>query len=308
MQRREWMKLTLVAAPLALSHRTVAAADESKDAEAVPDARISAPLSVPASGEIRVAFLISADAQVVDFAGPWGAFEHVRLGDDDRRPFKLYTVAVTKDPVKVSSGLMILPDHTFADAPVPDVVVVPAVNTRKLAPAALDWLRSVQKDTDVTMSVCNGSYVLAQAGLLDGKNATAHHAGYGMLRVMYPKVAVIRGMRYVEDGKIATSGGLTSGVDLAMRVVERYFGRDVARQTARNLEYQGMGWMYPNSNAQFAQRPVATAERPVCPVCETQISRKRAVTWLYQARTHYFCSDFCREHFMAAPAQFIDAG
>jgi hypothetical protein len=82
---------------------------------------------------------------------------------------------------------------------------------------------------------------------------------------------VIRGVRYLEDGKIATSGGLTSGMDLAMRVVERYFGRDVARETALSLEYQGTGWMFPASNAQFAKPPVSTAEHPACEVSDRSV-------------------------------------
>jgi transcriptional regulator GlxA family with amidase domain len=257
MQRRELMKYSLVGAASALASAALpgraSAANAPQDADAVPDARLTAPLTVPASGFINVAFLISPGAEVVDFTGPWGVFEYVFIGKYYRRPFKLYTVAASRDPIKVSGGMTIVPNHTYGDAPAPNVIVVPAMNTETLAPAALDWLRSAQKETDVTMSVCNGSFVLGKAGLLDGKNATAHHGGYGSFRAEFPKVNLIRGMRYVEDGKIATSGGLTSGVDLALRVVERYFGREVAKKTASNLEYQGTGWMYPKSNAQFAK-------------------------------------------------------
>lgn len=309
MQRRELMKYTLVAvAPATLLGRA-SAAYARQDAGAVPDARTTAPLKVPANGEIKVAFLIAAGAVVVDFAGPWAVFEQVMMGTGEhhRMPFRLYTVAVSRDPVKVSGGMTLVPDHIFADAPAPDVVVVPAVDTEKLAPAALDWLRAVQKVTDVTMSVCDGSFVLGEAGLLDGKKATAHHGSYGALRV-YPKAAVVRGVRYVEDGKIATSGGLTSGMDLALRVVERYFGRDVAKATAVSLEYQSTGWMHPESNAQFAQKPVAAADRPLCPVCEMGVDRKTAIaaklTGEYQGTTYYFCQEWCKKHFVATPARF----
>jgi transcriptional regulator GlxA family with amidase domain/YHS domain-containing protein len=304
MQRRDLMQALLVsAAPPALAGR--ASADEPQNAGAVPDARLTAPLTVPASGDINVAFLVSEGAEVVDFSGPWGVFEYVLLGDDYRWPFKLYTVAATREPVEVSGGMTLVPDHTFADAPAPNIVVVPAMNIDRLAPAALDWLRAAHRNTHVTMSVCNGSFVLARAGLLDGKTVTAHHGGYGRLRAAFPSVNVIRGVRYVEDGKIATSGGLTSGVDLAMRVVERYFGRDEARRTARRLEYQGTGWMYPQSNSEFAARPVGTAERPICPVCEMQIRREAALTHPHQGRTYYFCSDWCKDHFVATPSRFI---
>lgn len=308
MKRRELMKYSLfAAAPAALPARLLAA-ESPKEAGAVPDARLTAPLPVPAKGDIQVAFLIGAGAEVVDFAGPWGVFEYVSVGAKRRNPFSLYTVAASKVPVKVSGGMTLVPDHTFADAPAPNVVVVPALSLQRLSPAAFDWLRTVQKSTDVTMSVCDGSYVLAQSGLVNGKTVTAHHNGFGMLRATYPAVNVIRGVRYVEDGKFASSGGLTSGMDLAMRVVERYFGRDVAKQTALSLEYQGTGWMHPESNAQFAKRAVSTDDHPLCPVCEMDVSRESPLKSQYQGKTYYFCSDVCQQYFTAAPAKLINAG
>jgi len=302
MSVRPW--LAAISLLAVLGHNTAIAAPP--DAGPVPDARLTAPLAVPASGEIRVAFLLSAGAEVVDFAGPWGVFEYAFTGTDTHRPFKLYTVAATKDPVAVSGGLVVVPKYMFADAPAPDVVVVPALDLDQLAPAALDWLRAVQKSTAVTMSVCNGSFVLGQAGLLDGKTATAHHGGYTSLRAEFPKVKVIRGVRYVEDGKIATAGGLTSGVDLALRVVERYFGRAAAKQTARNLEYQGTGWMHPESNAQFAQRTVGTTEHPICPVCEMEIDPKTEFKTEFEGKTYHFCGKWCQDHFVANPRRYLD--
>ena len=305
MQRRDFIHLSLLsAAPLALTSRAFAG-QTAADPAPVPDARTTAPLPVPASGEIRVAFLIAEGAEIVDFGGPWGVFEYVFVDGPRRNPFSLYTVAATKDPVTASGGMVILPNHSIADAPKPHIVSVPAMMLDKLAPEALDWLRRVHETTDITMSVCNGSYVLAKAGLLDGRTATAHHGGYGGLRAMFPKVNVVRGRRWVEDGRVATSGGLTSGQDLALRVVERYYGRDIAKKTARSLEYQGTGWMHPNSNAEFAQRPVATAERPVCPVCDTQIARKTALTVAYKGNDYLLCSDWCKGYFVKTPERFI---
>src|SRR5690242_2735004 len=168
MPRRELMKCALLAAPATLLGGA-SAADAVEETGRVPDARLTAPLRVPASGDIRAAFLISFGAEVVDFAGPWGVFEYVNTAEAGRNPFKLYTVAASKDPVAVSGGMTVMPDHTYADAPRPNIVVVPAMYADTLAPTALDWLRSVYKDADVIMSVCNGSYIIAQAGLLDGK-------------------------------------------------------------------------------------------------------------------------------------------
>ncbi|MEX5710053.1 DJ-1/PfpI family protein [Parafrankia sp. FMc6] len=271
----------------------------------VPDARLTAPLDEPASGSITVAFLISSDAQVIDFAGPWGVFEYVQVGDDRRRPFALYTVAATTAPVQVSGGMTIVPNHDVDTAPAPDIVVVPAMNLETLAPEALAWLHRVHERTAVTMSVCDGSFVLAQAGLLHGATATAHHHSYSALRAMFPDVDVVRGLRYIESGRTATSGGLTSGIDLALRVVERYHGRAIAQQTAAFLEYQGTGWMHPTSNSEFTDRPNSTPQHPLCPVCEMAIPVDTALTREHEGITWHLCGKWCADHFDATPARFI---
>lgn len=272
-------------------------------AETVPDGRDTAPLPVP-EGEIRIAFVIGPDAEVVDFAGPWGVFEYVML-DGGRNPFRLYTVAASTRPVQVSGGLTVVPAYSFANAPAPHVVVVPAVDTAKAPKAMHDWLRRTAAKADLTMSICDGAYALAEAGLLDGRSATAHHGGYGMLAAQFPKVNVVRGVRWVEDGRIATSGGLTSGIDLALRVVERYFGREVASKTALHLEYQGEGWKAPALNAVFAKALRGTPEHPICPVCGAELDRKDALSLEHDGETHHFCGSYCRDHFRAAPEKFI---
>lgn len=305
MQRRDLMRFTLAAgaSTLALPGELLAASPESP----LPDAQKTSPLDIPKSGEIRVAFLISEGAEVVDFAGPWGVFEYVfiREGDDMRTPFKLYTVAASTQPIRVSGGMTIVPEHDFKTAPKPDVIVVPALDTEKLPAAALDWLRDRQGSVALTMSVCDGAYVLGDAGLLDGRRATAHHGGYGMLAAMYPKVQVIRGVRFVEDGKIASSGGLTSGIDLALRVVERYFGRAMAKQTATHLEYHSTGWMFPESNAGYLKAPVAAKGFAIDPVCGAEVSIKKSLHVSHDGKNYYFCGTWCVDHFKAHPERFL---
>jgi transcriptional regulator GlxA family with amidase domain len=92
------------------------------------------------------------------------------------------------------------------------------------------------------MSVCTGARHLARAGLLDGRPATTHHGAIDQFSRDFPKVQWVRGVRFVEGEKISTGGGLTAGIDLALRVVERYFGRQTTQQVADHLEYQGTGW------------------------------------------------------------------
>ncbi len=198
----------------------------------------NANLKPPAKGRIPVAVAISEDVTVIDFAGPWEVFQDTMVGEE--MPFELFTVSEKIEMIEGSAGLKLMPDHTFANAPECKVIVIPA---QKGGPALHEWLRKVSPTTDVTMSVCTGAFQLAKAGLLDGRTATTHHDLLDQLEAKFPKVKVQRGVRFVEGERIATAGGLSSGIDLALRVVERYFGREIAQRTATYMEYQSRAWM-----------------------------------------------------------------
>lgn len=202
-------------------------------------------LTPPAKGKIPVAFTISEGVTVIDFAGPWEVFQDVMVttrgsNHDDHMPFQLYTVSETTEPLRGSAGLKLVPDYTFENAPEPKVVVVPAQRGGKALHA---WLRKVSASSDVIMSVCTGAFQLGRAGLLAGKSATTHHDFFDDFARAFPDVKVKRGLRFVEEEAISSAGGLTSGIDLALRVVERYFGREVAQTTATYMEYQSKGWI-----------------------------------------------------------------
>ena len=185
-----------------------------------------------------MAVTISEGVTVIDFAGPWEVFQDTMIGD--QMPFQLFTVSEKTDTIEGSGGLKLVPDYTFANAPECKIVVIPA---QQGSDALREWLRKVSPTADVTMSVCTGAFQLAKAGLLDGKSATTHHDFLDQLEKKFPKVKVQRGVRFVEGEKISTAGGLSSGIDLALRVVERYFGRTAAERTAAYMEYQGTGWI-----------------------------------------------------------------
>jgi len=194
---------------------------------------------------VPVAVLVSPGATVIDFAGPWEVFQDVHLPGrgstmEEAMPFELFTVSDTTEPITASAGLKIVPDYALDRAPTPRVIVVPA---QRASDRAVAWLREASGAADLTMSVCTGAFILGKAGLLAGRAATTHHDFFDQFASRFPDVELKRGVRFVEEGKIATSGGLTSGIDLALRVVERYFGREVARQTATYMEYHGDGWM-----------------------------------------------------------------
>jgi transcriptional regulator GlxA family with amidase domain len=262
-------------------------------------------LKPPAQGSIPVAFLISEGAVIIDFCGPWEVFQDVMVPGRQDQPFRLYTVSESTSPIRTSGGMQIVPDYTLTNAPAPKVIVIPA--QRKPSPAMLEWIRKNSKETDVTMSVCTGAFVLAKTGLLSGKSATTFHSAFVPFAKEFPDIHLKRGARFVEDGNLATAGGLSSGIDLALRVVERYFGREVATQTAYNMEYQGQGWMNPDSNQVYASAPVSTADHPLCPVCGMDVDPKSSPKSVFNGKTYYFCSDEDKKTFDAAPDKFVSA-
>ena len=277
--------------------------DEHSNPNAV--AADTASLKPPDNGQIPVAFLISDGAVVIDFCGPWEVFQDVMIPSRQEMPFRLYTVAETKKPIRTSGGMQIVPDYTIQNAPLPKVIVIPAQSPP--SPAVLEWIRKSSKTADVTMSVCTGAFVLAKTGLLNGKSATTYHGAFGRFAMQFPDVQLKRGARFVENGNLATAGGLSSGIDLALRVVERYYGREVARKTAYNLEYQGEGWMNPDSNQTYATALVSTPEHPLCAVCGMDVDPKIAPKSVFKGTTYYFCSDDDKKTFDAAPEKFVNA-
>ena len=202
-------------------------------------------LTPPAKGKIPVAFALSEGATVIDFAGPWEVFQDVHVSErgstmDEQMPFQLYTVSEKTEPITGSGGLKLVPDYTFDSAPQPKVIVVGAQRGSKALHA---WLNKNLASTDLIMSVCTGAFQLGRAGLLSGKSATTHHDFFEQFTKAFPDVSLKRGLRFVEEERVSSAGGLTSGIDLALHVVERYFGREVAQNTATYMEYQSKGWM-----------------------------------------------------------------
>lgn len=242
MRRREFLVTGSTAAAMMISTSLITKETFSAAASEISDAN---KLSPPTDGQIQVAFTISRGATMIDFAGPWEVFQDVMVRStrgqgSPRHPFRLYTVSDKTDPIQASGGMKIIPDYTFETAPAPKVVVIPA---QAGSFALHEWLRKIVDSTDVTMSVCTGAFHLGRAGLLSGRDATTHHDFFEQFATAFPDVKLKRGLRFVEGPKISTAGGLTSGIDLALRVVERYFGREIAEQTAYYMEYQSKGWV-----------------------------------------------------------------
>jgi transcriptional regulator GlxA family with amidase domain len=193
----------------------------------------------PASGMIKVACALSKNVTPIDWVGPqtvFGAWLYDENLKKDRPLFEVFTVGESREPI----DQWMITDYTYDNAPQAQVIVVPGEAD---SPALSEWLKKVNKNADVTMSVCYGARQLAKIGLLDGQNATTHHDYIEPYAKEFPKVRWVSGVRFVEGPSISTSAGVTAGIDLAMRVFERYFGRAKALAAARTIEYQGTGWM-----------------------------------------------------------------
>lgn len=251
-------------------------------------------LEVPAGGNLPVAVVIGKDAEVLDFCGPLEVLSGAWTKDGNPL-FKPYMVAGTLEPVVVGAGMKVVPDYTFKNAPAPKLIVIPAMNTAGMPSDMFDWIREASANTDITMSVCNGAFVLAKTGLLDGKRCTAHHGSYLRFAGTFPKVNLVRGVRWVEEGKFASAGGISCGVDLSLRVVERYLGTESARELADSMEYQGKGWLDPESNDAYAILPDFNEAHPICPMC--RMDGDRSIKTTHKGKNYYFCAKSEKEFF-----------
>jgi transcriptional regulator GlxA family with amidase domain len=221
---------------LAASSPVFAAVAKSSDNPPVTSVpNLGKPLHPPAHGPVQVGIVMGPELVSIDMFGPWSAFDNAFINMDMSNPlFNVYAIAATTEPIDVD-GLKVQPQYSFANAPQPHVLVVPQ---QKDSPATISYIRETSAHTDVTMSVCTGAFLVAKAGLFDGLKATTHHDGYDAFEKMFPKVTLVRGPRYVENRNVSSSGGESSGIDLALRVVERYYGTQVDKDAAYNMEYR----------------------------------------------------------------------
>lgn len=218
----------------------------------LPGITVKDRLKVPTDRKIKVAFAINPGVQVIDLAGPWEVFQDTSIripgaNENKRAPaFELFTVSERLEALRGSGGLQILPDFTIDKAPQPDIVVIPHFSPPSPAgiktSAIHDWIKATHANVALTMSICTGAYQLARTGLLDGLPMTTNQLEYDRFAAMFPHIDLRRGPRFVEADRIATAGGLSAGIDLALRVVSRCFGSGAAQQTADVMEYVGDGW------------------------------------------------------------------
>jgi transcriptional regulator GlxA family with amidase domain len=187
----------------------------------------------------NVAILIFDNVEVLDLCGPFEVFS-VTGRQSDANPFNVYTVAETPGPVLARNNLSVNPRYTIADCPQPDILLIPGgYGTRREMhnTVLLEWIKDCAQKAELVLSVCTGALLLAKAGLLEGLAATTHHGALELLKETTPHTTIEPAMRFVDNGRIITSAGISAGIDMSLYVVAKLLGDEQAWETTRYMEY-----------------------------------------------------------------------
>jgi transcriptional regulator GlxA family with amidase domain len=186
---------------------------------------------------VNVAIVIQNGMELLDFAGPGEVF--AAAGSSDARPFRVFTVSATKAAVTSQGFAEIVPDYTIDNAPEVDILVIPGGGHGKLIsdPRMMTWIGRTVSSARYTLSVCTGALVLAAGGHLDGKEATTWFGAIDRLRTAAPRTVVHEKTRFVDNGTIITTAGISAGIDGSLHLVSRLLGAEAAEGVARYMEY-----------------------------------------------------------------------
>ncbi len=181
---------------------------------------------------------------MLDFAGPFEVFSTAsrvksRLEPNTPKPFEVFTIADSIRTISARGGLMVQPHFDITSHPRLDVLVIPGgiVTSELKREAIIDWVTRTASTSTITASVCTGAFLLGQAGLLGGKDATTHWEDIADLRSMFPDINVQTETRWVDTGHVVTSAGISAGIDMSLHLVARLEGKDLAIRTARQMEF-----------------------------------------------------------------------
>lgn len=196
----------------------------------------------------RVAIFIFNEVEVLDFAGPFEVFSIAGLRTMIAPPFEVFTVAQF-DTINARNHLTIKPTYTFEKAPKADIILIPGGggihddgtpfgSRREMNnPIVLKWIQEQSANAQLTLSVCTGSLILAKAGLLEGKEATTHFLAIDSLKKISENISVKEKTRFIDNGTIITSEGVSAGIDMSLYVVGKLLGKAAADETARYMQY-----------------------------------------------------------------------
>lgn len=196
----------------------------------------------------NVAIFIFDDVEVLDFAGPFEIFSVCGLRNGGEKPFNVYTVA-EKHNIRARNNLLITSNYLLADCPKPDIVLIPGgggmhadgspFGSRKEMhnEMLLNWIRKQNETAELMLSVCTGSLMLAKAGLLEGLAATTHWKAVEAMQAAAPNTKLFPEKRWVDNGRIILSAGVSAGIDMSLYVISKLLGKEVADENAQYIQY-----------------------------------------------------------------------
>jgi transcriptional regulator GlxA family with amidase domain len=188
----------------------------------------------------RVCIVVFDEVEVLDFCGPFEVFS-VTGGRQGLAPFEVCTVSEDGERITARGGLSVNPAYSFENCPRSDILLMPGgMGTRREMnnQGMLDWLKRNAEDAELVLSVCSGALVLAKAGLLNGLSATTHHCALDELRAIDRDIAVDGEKRFIDNGGVIVSAGISAGIDMSLHVVARLLGKHQALETAQYMEYE----------------------------------------------------------------------
>ena len=191
------------------------------------------------SKQVKVGIVMFNEVEVLDFAGPYEVFSLASKGKE--KIFEVKTIGETGELISARNRLKVLPDLSFKDDRLFDILIIPggygAEEIEIKNPAMIEWIESQQDRVEIFASVCTGALLLAEAGILDNKKATTHWMDWNRLEKEYPKVEVVRNVKFIDEGQILTSGGISAGINMSFHIIKRLFGVKVAKDLAKRMEY-----------------------------------------------------------------------
>ncbi|HDR7670233.1 DJ-1/PfpI family protein [Bacillus wiedmannii] len=186
-----------------------------------------------------VGIFLFNEVEVLDFAGPFEVFSVTEV--DEEKPFTVYTVSQNGEMITARNGLKVKPDYSIEDLPPIDILIIPGgkdVRENEVQnDIIINWVRQQMKEVKLMASVCTGALLLAKAGLLEGLKATTHWASIQTFKGDFPNVEVMENVKFVDEGHIITSAGISAGINMSFHIVKNLLGVEIAEETAKSMEY-----------------------------------------------------------------------
>ncbi|WP_142395565.1 DJ-1/PfpI family protein [Bacillus sp. M21] len=186
-----------------------------------------------------VGIFLFNDVEVLDFAGPFEVFSITKVHEE--KPFTVYTVSQNGEMITARNGLKVKPDYSIEDLPPVDILIIPggkgARENEVKNDIIINWVCQQMKEVKLMTSVCTGALLLAKAGLLEGLKATTHWASIQTFKKDFPNVEVMENVKFVDEGHIITSAGISAGINMSFHIVKNLLGVEIAEETAKNMEY-----------------------------------------------------------------------